>query len=113
MPTVTISETVARGQDWTIPLTLEGSGSIAGNTYSAKIRRRAGRAVLLTLTPTITDAASRAISIALTDADTLKLEGDPLDPTVEVEHVLDVYQTDGSGNITVYGPLVFRARTPA
>lgn len=112
MPTATSFEPVVRGQTWSFPFTLEGSGSIAGNTYSANVRRRGSRAVLLTVVPTIADAASRAILVSLSTTDTAKLEGDPDDPTHEIEHVLDVTETDGSV-ITVYGPLVFPARTPA
>lgn len=110
--TTTASRTIARGQDFSYIATLEGTGSIAGATLAVNIRRRGTRQVLLALTPAIVDALARTVNIALTPAETAQLQADPADPTVETEHVADVYMTL-AGEVSNYGPLILKVRQPA
>jgi len=114
MPTTTATRTVVRGQDFVWTFTLEGSGSIASSVNVANIRRRGSPQVLLAAhSLAIADAANRQVTLTLTPTESLKLAGDPNDPTKEIEHVLDVKSTSAGGVITPFGPLVFNARTMA
>ncbi len=106
---------VYTGYSFSWPFVFEGSGTIAAATITGNIRRRGSRQVLLRdlTTFTITDAATRRATLALTAANTAKLEGDPLDPTKTVEHVLSVYITESGGQPIHYGPLRFPVSTGA
>lgn len=103
---------IARGEVATWLLTLAGAGSIAGATLAASIRKRGSVQVLLTPTPTVSDATNRIIDLTLTAAQTLSLVGSPNQPQGTVRHVCDVTVTIG-GVAGVFGPLVVDVRSPA
>ena len=104
---------VVKGSVMTYTITLAGAGSIAGATVVANIRRRGSPTTLVAdASLTLTDAANRIVTLALSESDTANLIGNLSDPVTGVEHVLDVGVTL-AGDLTTYGPLVFNVRAPA
>src|SRR3989304_492307 len=89
---------------------LAGSGSLAGATITASIRKAGQTANLITGPPvTIENAANRAVSLELAETESATLDG-PADGRQTAVHIGDVKVVLG-GVTTHYGPFEFPVRT--
>lgn len=100
--------TVATGEDFGFTLTIQDSADnpvdITGDTFTAEVRRAAGKPLAATFTCTITNAANGVLSVQLPNTETAKLKA-------RTNYKWDLFRTENvSGDVTqlLFGDVLVR-----
>ena len=94
---------VSRGEDFSFTLTVQDSGGnpvdIAGDTFTAEIRRDGGKPLVASFSCVITEAGNGILTADLSKSETLKLDGN-------VNYKWDMFRFENTESTTtrlIYG----------